>query len=370
MSEHRFVPARSMTLFQWLRYRLLRRTFNSRHRQPFYETLRFLLENGKPEEEALRMIGDVHTDFGRHWHPLYELVLDCQQALGDNRPGHQIQDVFALWIPQEEAALLSAGLRTGQLPVALAKADKLIGVRRRIHQQVIFASTYPLVLVALFSAMLVVNSEKLIPVLSKMSSPSSWTGALGLMNGLAEFTRSWGMLSAIAACMMLGLAFWSLPRWTGWGREYADRLLPWSLYADLQGAVFLMNLASLLDAGLPEIDVLESLRKTASPWLRERLDAAMAGIRRGHSTGMALRHSGFGFPDRQSVNYLSLLGKGKGASVLISRYAERALDGIIARVSLRASAARVLSLLLILLFFALMGEMAWQIQEMSRVPMH
>ncbi|WP_291971316.1 hypothetical protein [Candidatus Symbiopectobacterium sp.] len=76
---------------------------------------------------------------------------------------------------------------------------------------------------------------------------------------------------------------------------------------------------------------------------------------------MALRNSGFNFPDRQSVNYLSLLGKGKGASMLISSYADCALENIIARFKVRANTARALSLLLILLFFGLMGSMAFQI---------
>lgn len=370
MSEARFRPVRPMTLLQRARYHLLRHSFSSKHRQPFYEMLRFLLENGKSEEEAFRMIGDVHTDFGRHWHPYQELIQDCLQALGDNRPGHQIQDVLALWIPREEAALLGAGLKSGTLAVALAQSDRLIVVRRRIFQQVIFASTYPVVLVALFSAMLAVNSIKLVPTMSKMSDPATWTGALGVMNRLAQFTSEWGSASAVVGSLLLGLTVWSLPRWRGSLREVADKFLPWSLYSDLQGAVFLMNVASLLEAGLPEIEVLETLRKTASPWLQERLDAATDRISRGNALGMALRNSGFNFPDRQSVNYLSLLGKGKGASMLISRYADRALENIISRVKVRANTARALSLLLILLFFGLMGSMAFQIQEMSRLPMH
>ncbi|WP_291971317.1 type II secretion system F family protein [Candidatus Symbiopectobacterium sp.] len=254
-----------MNLLQRARYHLLRYPFSGKHRQPFYEMLRFLLENGKSEDEAFRMIGDVHTDFGRHWHPYAELVQDCLQALGNNRPGHQIQDVLALWIPREEAASLGAGLKSGTLSVALAQSDRLIVVRRRIFQQVIFASTYPVVLVVLFTAMLTVNSVKLVPTMSKMSDPSTWTGALGVMNRLEQFNSDWGITCTVAGTLLLALAIWSLPRWRGSVREVADNFLPWSLYSDLQGAVFLMNVASLLEAGLPEIEVLETLRKTASP---------------------------------------------------------------------------------------------------------
>lgn len=370
MADNRFRPTRRMNLFQHLRYRVLRATFTGKYRRPFYETLRFLLENGKAEAEAFRMIGDVHTDFGRRWHPYNELVQDCLQALGDNRPGHQLLDVLKLWVPPNEAALLGAGVKSGALVVALEQSDRLIDVRFRIGQQVAFASVYPLLLVVTFSAMLMVNSMKVIPTLSKISSPSTWTGALGAMYSLAGITERWaGTFFAVGIALVL-LIVWSLPRWRGRIREQADSVMPWSLYKDLQGAVFLMNVAALLDAGLPDIDVLQTLRRTASPWLRERIDAALDGISLGNSLGMALRNSGFDFPDRRSVNYLSLLDKGKGAAQLISRYADRALEDIIARVKRRANTARGLSWLLIMLFFVLIASMAMQIQDMSRLMMH
>ena len=104
--------------------------------------------------------------------------------------------------------------------------------------------------------------------------------------------------------------------------------------------------------------------------MRERIDAALDGISLGNSLGMALRNSGFNFPDRQTVNFLSLLDKGKGSSGLISRYAERALENIINRVKRRANFSRGLTLLLFLLFFVLIGALALQIQDMSRLPMH
>ncbi|STQ14856.1 type IV pilus biogenesis protein PilR [Enterobacter cloacae] len=47
-----------MSLAEMLRYRLVRATFTGQYRQPFYETLRFLLENRKALEEALAMIGE------------------------------------------------------------------------------------------------------------------------------------------------------------------------------------------------------------------------------------------------------------------------------------------------------------------------
>ena len=370
MSDVRFRPSRPMNLWQRCLYQGSRLTFTAGYRQPFWETLRFLLDNGRPMKEALRMISDIHTDFGRRWHPLDELIQDCLQSLGENTEGHQLPDVLAHWVPEDEAALIGAGLKSGQVSAALAQAGKMIDARLQILAQVLQAAIYPLALLAIFAAMLALNSLQLVPQLSKLSDPDSWQGALGVLKTLADVTSAWGVWAAVAGVVLIALVFWSLPRWRGRLRRVADMLMPWSLYADLQGAVFMMNVAALLEAGVPEIEILRTLRRFSSPWLRERIDAAIAGVNRGNSLGMALRNSGYHFPDKESVNYLALLGRGDGAGVLIAKYAERSLEKTLARVARRAATARMVSILLIFAFFALMGLVAMDIQAMSWSSMH
>ncbi|QLH61913.1 type II secretion system F family protein [Serratia symbiotica] len=360
-----FYPTRDMSLPERARYRLVRATFSGQYRQPFYETLRFLLENRKALKDALTMIGDVHTDFGTRWHPYHELVQDCVEGLKDNRPGRALQDVLAVWAPVEEAALISAGMETGSIPRALMQADKLIVARRRILTQVIFASVFPTALVILSAGLLSVNNLALVPSMSKISDPERWTGALGMMNGVAQWTGDWGMMAAGATAGIMLLAFWSLPRWRGRLRRVADYLLPWSVYSDLQGAVFLMNIGALLGAGVPELKGLQTLHGFASPWLQERIEAAMDCMSEGNSLGLALRNSGYDFPSREAVNYLSLLDEGDSAADLISNYADRWLEQALSRVARRANVTKLFSLVLIMSFFLLILQMVMQIQEMN-----
>ncbi|WP_225622518.1 type II secretion system F family protein [Musicola keenii] len=365
-----FHPERPMHVFRRLRYYLVRHSFTSRYRQPFYETLRFLLDNKTPLAEALQMIGDVHTDFGRRWSPYIELVDDCLEALSDNRAGRELQDVLAVWAPSEEAALISAGMQSGGLPRALMQADKLIMARRRILLQVLFASIYPLVLVILGGALLAVNNLMLVPTLSSMSDPKNWSGALGLMNTIATWISEWGVVAGVGGVLLVIGVTWSLPRWCGQLRRLADYALPWSLYKDLQGAVFLMNVAALLGAGVPELKALQVLHSYGSAWLQERLEAAMDCMTGGDALGMALRHCGYRFPSQEAANYLSLLGKGDGASTLISNYADRWLEQALQLVARRANTAKFFSLLLIITFFLLILEMVMQIQDIVSLSVH
>lgn len=366
----RFHPERDMSFFEKCRYHAVRLTFTGAHRQVFYENMRFLLQNRRPLDRSLMMIGDVHTSFGEKWHPFRELTEDCLEGLRDNSPGRTLGDVLAVWVPYEEAALISAGIQTGNIPVALTQADKLIDARQQILGQVLFASVYPLVLVVLGGGLLGVNNLSLIPMLSRMSDPAGWTGALGFMKGIADWTEHWGVVAAAAGAGLIALSLWSLPRWRGRLRRFADNFLPWSLYKDLQGSVFLMNTGALLGAGVPDLDAMQLLHSFAPPWLQERLEAAMDEMSEGNSPGMALRKSGYDFPSREAVNYLSLLDDGKGSAELISNYADRWLKQTLKRVARRASVTRLLSMLLILGFFALIILMVMQIQDSSSINLH
>lgn len=372
MSEYSTVTyrAQEMSLLQRIRYELVRRTFTGRYRQPFYETLRFLLENKKSFKEALTLIGEVHTDFGRRWHPYIELVEDCLEAIADNSEGHSLPDVLATWVPQEEAALISAGIRSGGVPRSLEQADKLIVARRRILGQVMLASVYPILLLSLGAGLLTVNNRVLIPTLSKLSPPESWTGSLGFMNEVSTFTTAYGGVTALGFVTFIGLVFWSLPRWKGRLRRFADRLMPWSIYKDLQGTVFLMNVSALLEAGVPHLDAVRILHDFGSPWLRERLNAVMEGISMGSGLGRSLRDCGYQFPSQEAANYLSILGQGDGASTLISNYADRWLEQVLTLVGRRANVAKLFSLFLIITFFLLMLGMVMQIQDMTHTSAH
>lgn len=364
-----FSPSRPMSGIERVRYLLVRSTFTGQYRTQFYTALRFLLENDKPLEVALRLIGDVHTDFGARWHPYRELVDDCLESLADNGEGKTLEDVLAAWGPLEEAALINAGMRSGCLPEALQQADKLIDARLRIMALVLQMMIYPVLLLVLGGGLLAINSTFLIPTLRKLSAPENWTGALGFMNGLAEFTTDYGVLLALVVMALCLLVLWSVPRWCGRIRRIADRFIPWSVYKDIQGAVFLMSVAALFRANVKTLEALQVLFPFASPWLQERLDAIIDCVSDGDHLGKALRHCGYHFPSQEAANYLSLLTDGDGAPDIIGNYGDRWLEQTLARVKKRVMVVMFFSLISIFSFFLLVLAMVMQIQDMTHYSM-
>jgi hypothetical protein len=118
-----------------------------------------------------------------------------------------------------------------------------------------------------------------------------------------------------------------------------------------------------------ELKALQILNEFAPPWLQERIEAAMECMSDGDSLGMALRQSGYDFPSREAVNYLSLLDKGNSAASLITNYADRWLEQALTRAR-RANVTKLFSLVLIMSFFLLILLMVMQIQDMNTFNIH
>ncbi|WP_323840443.1 type II secretion system F family protein [Photorhabdus africana] len=358
---------REMSWVSRLRYVLVRHTFLPSYRIIFYEALRFLLENKIPLLKALRQIRDVYTHFDTHWHPFAELIDDCISALTDNSQTNTLEHVLAVWGPVEEAALISAGMRSGHLPEALSQAMTLIGCRQRILIVSLRMMIYPLLLVLLMAGLLVITATELVPMLRNIADPENWQGVLAWLNGMATFfEHAFLWCGVLLLSFIVGVAY-SLPRWVNRLRRIADHLIPWSVYSDIQGAIFLLNMASLLRAQVQTLDALIILQRFASPWLQIRLESIADCVREGDHFGRALHHCGYDFPSKEAVNFLSLLTEGDGTSEMIGRYGERWLDQTIVRVNRRANLVMLCSLLLVVGAFMLILLAVMEIQSMANI---
>lgn len=162
---------REMNFSQRLRRFIVRKTFSAPYRVQFYEALRFLLENKQPLKTALEQMRDARTDFGRKWHPFAELATDCIESLRENSGENSLEYTLSLWVPQEEAAVISAGIRSGSIVDALQFATTLTDAKEQIHQAIWQMAIYPVGLLIMMTGTLYVLNTQLIPELSKISSP-------------------------------------------------------------------------------------------------------------------------------------------------------------------------------------------------------
>ncbi len=177
---------------------------------------------------------------------------------------------------------------------ALQFATTLTDAKKQLHQAIWQMAIYPVGLLIMMTGTLYVLNTELIPVLSKISSPDSWSGALGFLYGLSLFVDNYGAICAVLFAVVTGVISWSLKNWKS--RSLADNIMPWSIYKDIQGAAFLLNMAALLKAKMTTLNSLNVLQDFASPWLSTRLDSIIYRVRQGDHLGLALRQCGYQFP--------------------------------------------------------------------------
>lgn len=351
---------REMSLLHRLRHFLVRKSFSGPYRVQFYDALRFLIENRQQLKPALEKMRNAWTDFGQKWHPYAELIDDCIDALRENSGEKTLERTLIRWLPPAEASVISAGIRSESLPRALRNANNLTLAGKRIMQAVGQMAIYPVGFVILMSSTLFVLKNELIPALLWISPPENWTGALGFLYGVSQFVDEYGLLLGIVLALSVAWVMWSVPRWHRPDRLRSafDRIMPWSVYKDIQGATFLLNVGALLRSGVKIREALEILQETASPWLTVRIEAITEKVREGKHFGLALRDCGYDFPSREAANFLSLL-QGDGDDELITNYGQRWLEQTLERITRRAVVVRAfmflsMILLLLLLVFVVM----------------
>lgn len=262
----------------WLRIS----AFGDGPRGEFLDNLAGLVDAGIPVYDAL---DEMARAFGKAKDGRAVILREMARQL---QHGRGLADAMRPWLASHEAMILDASGRGVELGAALRNAAALTEQRRRIIGAVTGAMGYPVVLLAVGAAMLVVFSTQVIPTLTGLIHADQWTGLGAFYRNLSLLVTGHGLLLAAAVIAALGAAFASLPWWrAGRVRAWLDRRLPpWNLYQVYQGAILLISISIMMRSGIAMADAVEILwTNHRSPWLRGHL----AGIRRKLETGAGIR---------------------------------------------------------------------------------
>jgi len=220
--------------------------------------------------------------------------------------GRKMAPAMKPLIPADEFAIIDAGEKGGDLAQAL---ENLLEQRRRAAH-IIKANRKVVLLIASFCAILSATLwvmakfaiPKLLPFAQSMSHRQSASETVILT--ATNWITGTGPLWTIAVVVAMALAVvTSLKRLTGPLRLFLEKIPPWSTYRAIEGYIWLSTYIILVRAGTPETQVLEEQAKTASPWLRERLNG-LADLMGQHALlfPLALEESGFQFPSPDMID--------------------------------------------------------------------
>lgn len=341
--------------------------FTSASRIELYEGLIQLLENNVPIKDVVSRLHDTWSNYGRDTKsPLSIITKECMQALED---GDKFSDGLTKWVPVEEGAIIFAGEKSGKLVQALESAVEIIEAKQAISTARKSAVVYPAFVA--FSAVLLLwlISEKMIPQMTRNVDPTSWTGSAYLLYSVSYITTNYGLGILTLITGWVTWAVYSLPRAAGPSRIYFDHLPIFSMYKVVQGSTFLLNISVMMEANIPLLDALDTLKRKNTRYMVERINGIMFGVRQGSNLGVAMEDCGYNFPSKTAIQFITILAGHAGFEESLKRYSKRWLKKAIKDIEKRSLMARNIGLVLIggIMILILLGtqEMADSSMQMG-----
>src|SRR5581483_9902628 len=207
------------------------------------------------------------------------------------------------WAPSSERMVIDAGQAGGDVSKGLNLVLKGKEVNKRIRTAVFRAVAHPFVLALSCYAMVLAIGLLFIKPMSQFIPPEKWQGSAHSLYLMSLFADSiWAVIVPILFCGLVGLLFWSFPRWTGPLRARLDRYAPYSIYRLVKGIQWLQAFVSITGAGKPQPEALEMMLRYSNAWLAERIRKILRLMYGGHGFGYALFNSGFNFPSPDIVD--------------------------------------------------------------------
>lgn len=307
--------------------------FSDTARLRLYRKMSKMLSNGLPLLKVLEELRDRESHQGKKpKEPLAIILDDCRRSVQN---GRLLSEALEGWAPRAEQMILMAGEQSGKLETTLISVVNVVQARKKINAVIVGGMAYPLAILGLVLSYVYLFGAKVIPQFTLMMDPAKWHGAARSLYLMSLWVQQWMAYTLMALGVLLVLLFVSMPRWRGNLRIWADKLPPYSIYRLMVGSSFLMAFSSLQGAGVTVEKALMRLSHVASPWLRERLDGALLGVRSGLNCGEALRNTGYEFPSQEVIDDLCVYAEYKGFAEALKLMADEWMEQGVEVISLR-----------------------------------
>lgn len=220
--------------------------------------------------------------------------------------GMSFSEVTRGWIPAEETLLLSSG-NMSSLIGALENVSRIMSANKRIRNAVFGALAYPLLLIVLVFAIIVMVGIYLVPPLADVAGNQIvWQGTASSLIALSDFAQKYWRLGVIVFGVVCLSVWWSLPRWTGRLRTLFDGIAPWNIYKLKLSVGWMLSLSAMVASGVAIPDAMRILADNSNRYLRNILEETLHYIANGDNLGTALANTGTNFPNEELIGDLTV----------------------------------------------------------------
>lgn len=303
----------------WARLQL-----NDTTRIRLYRKISKMISNGLPLLKILEELQERASHQGRKPSEPMAIVLDDCRRMVQN--GRLLSEALEGWIPKSEQMIIMAGERSGRLPATLSAVIGVVQSGKKIKGVILGGLSYPIAILTLILLYMYVFGTRVIPQFARVSDPERWQGAAKSLYIMSQLVQNWMAYIVLALLAILVALVLSMPRWRGNARVFADKFVPYSIYRLIVGSSFLMAFSALQLAGVTVEKSLMRLSDSAGPWLRERIDGALLGVKSGLNCGEALRNAGYGFPSDEIIDDLCVYAEYRGFADALKIMADEWMD--------------------------------------------
>ena len=295
-------------------------------RQEFYELMGNFISDGIPFFDALQNVDKqfVIANDPRKW----LTTTAIRRMRGGEKQmafsfGHALQGM----VPPIEAMTIDAGEQSGDMTGALMRAATIAKNASRIKKVIWGELAYPVFLVILMCALLIMLSTVVMPVFEQIASRERWPTAARLLGGLADHAVLVIILSLLLVGGWIGAFIATKDRWVGETRDKFDRFIfPWNMHRRIASALIMSSIAALMRMGVPISTALDKLGETSGAWARNHFGRVKNKMRKGAREGDALAGDLF---DKGIRWQIILYGQLTDFSGGLERLSERLTEAII-----------------------------------------
>ncbi len=301
--------------------RLFARTqFDSRSRQRLYRELAGLLRSGMSRGEAIEVLWRVASRDGKVLSDPLSIVLSDARTGVKN--GLSLAYALKPWIPRGDYMLINSIEDSDMFADHLEDWCTMIDEKSEARAEAIGALAYPGFLLLLAYGLLVYLDAKILPALTGLLPADQWNGSAALFAAACRAASDFILPTVIAAAILPTGFMILLPRWSGRGREFADRLPIFSLYRAHAGTAFLQSMGVLMAGGMTAAESILKLREGSSPYVRSRLNRIRSNLLNGSDLGLSMNNASNGWPDPELALSLRIFAHTPDFPIQIMRIAK------------------------------------------------
>lgn len=319
-----------------------------RQRSQFYYELSMSLREHVPLVTTLRKYENRARGRGSAMSRVYlEMLLGLQN-------GSLSQAMSKIATPLEQT-LLDATQTGGDEVMAegLQFMAQTVEKIDRMRTAVIKAIAYPSFLFTVFIAMLTAFSILAVPILAELMAPEKWPPLGRALYLTAQIITGYGIYLLTGLVLLIATFTYSLHRWTGPWRQKVDSYFPYNIYRDFSGALLLVSLAAMMNAGISLRTSLSRVQQFAVPWMGWHIRRIILNLSRPNSPyfGQAFQT---GVLNIQMTDQVQDASERRNPVESFIRTGSRSIDQMVVILEKRARMINIVMLLVCGLFLCLM----------------